>query len=50
MKLRGKWSEIKTENTSVKAIPTLHPEYLLRQPAHKRLAWQDLLCLKKNLG
>jgi DNA polymerase len=21
---------------------TLHPAYLLRQPAHKKLAWRDL--------
>lgn len=30
-------------------IPTValyHPSYLLRQPAHKRLAWQDLLKIK----
>jgi DNA polymerase len=49
MKLRGKWSEIKTEKTSVKALPTLHPAYLLRQPLHKRLVWQDLLALKQHL-
>ena len=23
-------------------MPTLHPAYLLRQPAHKKLAWRDL--------
>lgn len=49
MKLRGKWSEVKTEKTSVKAIPTLHPAYLLRQPLHKKLVWQDLLSLKQHL-
>lgn len=49
MKLRGKWSDIKTENMSVKALPTLHPAYLLRQPSHKRLVWQDLLSLKQHL-
>ena len=49
MKLRGKWTEVKTENSAVKALPTLHPAYLLRQPAHKRLAWQDLLSLKQAL-
>lgn len=50
MKLRGKWSEIKTENISVKALPTLHPAYLLRQPLHKKLVWQDLLSLKQHLS
>jgi DNA polymerase len=24
-------------------MPTLHPAYLLRQPAHKKHAWRDLL-------
>ncbi len=27
----------------VPALATLHPAYLLRQPAQKRLAWQDYL-------
>ncbi len=49
MKLRGKWSEVKTDNTSVKALPTLHPAYLLRQPLHKKLVWQDLLSLKQHI-
>lgn len=46
MKLRGKWSEISTRTKPFKALPTLHPAYLLRQPAHKRLVWQDLLSFK----
>jgi uracil-DNA glycosylase len=25
----------------------LHPAYLLRQPAQKRLVWRDLLAIKK---
>lgn len=45
MRLRGKWSEVEANNSSIKALPTLHPAYLLRQPAQKRLAWQDLLAL-----
>jgi len=49
MKLRGKWVEVVTENTSVKAMPTLHPAYLLRQSAHKKLVWNDLLQLKLAL-
>ena len=49
MKLRGEWMEIKTDKLTVKAITTLHPAYLLRQPAHKRLAWHDLLSLKQSL-
>jgi len=27
-----------------------HPAYLLRQPAHKKLAWEDLQKLKEKLG
>ena len=49
MKLRGNWNIVKTEKTEIKALSTLHPVYLLRQPAHKRLAWQDLLSLKQSL-
>ncbi len=50
MQLRGKWAEIETEKTKVKAMSTLHPAYLLRQPAHKRLVWQDLLDVKQKLS
>jgi len=28
---------------------TLHPAYLLRQPAQKRLAWRDMFSLKLTL-
>lgn len=49
MKLRGKWGEITTADKSFKVLPTLHPTYLLKQPTHKRLAWQDLLSLKQSL-
>jgi DNA polymerase len=31
-------------------MPTLHPAYLLRQPAAKRLAWRDLLAVAEKLG
>jgi DNA polymerase len=26
-----------------------HPAYLLRQPGHKRLAWRDLLAIRRQL-
>ena len=29
---------------------TLHPAYLLRQPLQKRLAWRDLLSLRRQLA
>jgi uracil-DNA glycosylase len=34
----------------VKALATLHPAYLLRQPLQKRLAWRDFRALKKALA
>ncbi len=43
MRLRGRWAKVDIQDRSVKAMPTLHPAYLLRQPGHKRLAWQDFL-------
>ncbi len=52
MRLRGKWTELMLDEFGeqvIPALPTLHPAYLLRQPAHKRLAWQDFLSLKLRL-
>jgi uracil-DNA glycosylase family 4 len=49
LRLRGKWREFATGQISVRALATLHPAYLLRQPAQKRLAWRDLLALKEAL-
>lgn len=49
MRLRGKWQRYKQGEIEIDALPMLHPAYLLRQPGHKRLAWQDLLKLKKRM-
>jgi uracil-DNA glycosylase len=49
MKLRGKWHEISIAGKTVRVMPTLHPAYLLRTPAAKRLAWRDLLDIKAAL-
>lgn len=49
MRLRGKWASVKLSDRDVPALPTLHPAYLLRQPAQKQLAWRDLLSLKARL-
>ncbi len=52
MRLRGRWAEVSLDEggaAHLPALPTLHPAYLLRQPAHKRLAWQDFLALKARL-
>ena len=42
MKLRGRWLDYRVGDHMVPLMPTLHPAYLLRQPAHKKLAWRDL--------
>jgi DNA polymerase len=42
MRLRGQWRRWPGESGKYRAIATLHPAYLLRQPAQKKLAWADL--------
>lgn len=49
LKMRGRWRDYDTGTRRIRALPTLHPAYLLRQPIHKRLAWRDLLTLKEAL-
>jgi uracil-DNA glycosylase family 4 len=49
LKLRGKWFDFALGEGKVPMLATLHPAYLLRQPAQKRLAWRDLLSLRKAL-
>jgi DNA polymerase len=46
MRLRGKWLNYTCALGEVPALATLHPAYLLRNPAAKRLAWRDLLALR----
>ncbi|MEF2072530.1 uracil-DNA glycosylase [Consotaella aegiceratis] len=52
LRIRGRWMHftygLEAEET-IPAMPMLHPAYLLRQPAQKRLAWRDLLALKNRL-
>src|ERR1700731_4658794 len=50
MKTRGRWLSYDTGTRAIRAIPTLHPAYLLRQPLHKRLAWRGFLAIRKALG
>jgi uracil-DNA glycosylase len=50
MRIRGKWREIEIGSVKVRAIATLHPAYLLRAPAAKRLAWRDLLAVSAALA
>lgn len=49
LKLRGRWFDFETGPRTIKAMPMLHPAYLLRTPAHKSLAWRDLRTLRKHL-
>ena len=51
MKLRGRWNELALPGlpAPIQATALLHPAYLLRQPAQKRLAWRDLLAVKDRL-
>ena len=49
--LRGRWFDWRSadETQTVPALPTLHPAFLLRQPAAKKKAWADLLTLTERL-
>jgi DNA polymerase len=49
MKLRGRWLEYRVGDRMVPMMPTLHPAYLLRQPAHKKLAWRDLQAVRDKM-
>ena len=49
LKLRGKWVTANVSGRNIPLLPTLHPAYLLRQPAQKRLAWRDMLSLRQML-
>jgi uracil-DNA glycosylase family 4 len=50
MKLRGRWMEYRVGDQMVPLMPTLHPAYLLRQPAHKKLAWRDLQAIRARMA
>lgn len=49
MRLRGKPKPISIGALQARALPTLHPAYLLRTPAAKRQAWRDLLAVRALL-
>jgi DNA polymerase len=51
MRARGKWMSYEvTPGRSIPALAMLHPAYLLRQPTQKKLAWQDLRLIAKELA
>lgn len=45
-RMRGNWREYE----GIQLMPTFHPAYLLRQPAEKRKAWEDLQQVMKFFG
>ncbi len=50
LSFRGTWSRYHpNSDIDIPALPTLHPAYLLRNPAHKRLSWQDFLSVRAKL-
>jgi DNA polymerase len=51
LSLHGRWFEWRSQDGSLElpALATLHPAFLLRQPAAKKKAWADLLTLTERL-
>src|SRR5438132_947351 len=49
MKTRGRWFDYDTGTRTIRALPTFHPAYLLRSPSYKRMTWQDLRAIAKEL-
>lgn len=48
-RMRGQWRDLTVNSHQTRALATLHPAYLLRTPASKALAWQDMLSLKQAI-
>jgi len=49
-KTRGRWFAFHTGTRGIRAIPTFHPAFLLRNPLSKRFAWRDFLAIRKALA
>ncbi len=49
LRFRGQWHDYDTGRRVIRAMATLHPAYLLRQPLQKRLVWRDFLMIKEAL-
>ena len=49
MRLRGKITDYQTKSgNKIPLLPCLHPAYLLRSPQHKKMAFSDLITLKRH--
>ena len=46
-RLRGRFFDW---NQGIKLMPTFHPAYLLRNPPDKKLVWEDMRLIMKELG
>jgi DNA polymerase len=49
LRLRGRWHDYDAGGRQLRAMATLHPAFLLRSPLQKRLAWRDMLAVKRAL-
>jgi uracil-DNA glycosylase family 4 len=49
LRTRGRWFPYHAGPREIRALACLHPAYLLRQPLQKRLAWRDLVALRRVL-
>ena len=51
MKLRGKWHKYSSYGLAnpIATRAMFHPNFLLRSPSYKKLAWEDLLIIQKKL-
>jgi uracil-DNA glycosylase len=48
-RMRGRWHTLEIDGKSYPVMSTYHPAYLLRQPAHKYMAWNDMLLFAQKL-
>lgn len=52
LSMRGRWQAWRSADSELElpAMPTLHPAFLLRQPAAKKRVWADLMALSERLA
>jgi uracil-DNA glycosylase len=50
LRSRGRWTTYRAGQREIRAMATLHPAYLLRQPLQKRLAWRDFKAMRAALA
>ena len=50
IRTRGRWFDYDCDGRIIPAMAMLHPEYLLKQPLQKRLAWRDWRAVMQAAG